>query len=242
MHNANEIQKKADDTRPSLQLSQLVRFFIFSFVTPGVVLLAAWDATWVMGWILVLMIGVPAVVTRLIILRKNPDLLFERGNYRTQSGVKSWDMVLASIVGLFGPLLTWLIAGLDHKFGWSEIPMSLQWWSMVLLFLSMLFSNWALIVNKYFSAVVRIQIDRGHTVITSGPYRLVRHPGYAGGVLGNLAMPLMLGSLLALIPAVLTVIILLIRTAKEDQTLIEELPGYSEYAQVTRYRIIPGIW
>ena len=118
----------------------------------------------------------------------------------------------------------------------------MQWVAVVILLLCVLFSNWALVVNKYFSAIIRIQTDRGHTVITGGPYRYVRHPGYAGGVIANLVIPLMLGSLWALIPAVLTVIILFIRTAKEDQTLIDELPGYVEYAQRTRYRLIPGIW
>jgi protein-S-isoprenylcysteine O-methyltransferase Ste14 len=195
-----------------------------------------------MGWILVLMIGVPAVISRIIIYRKNPDLLTERGQYREQQGIKKWDMLLASIVGLFGPLVTWIIAGLDRNFGWSEVPVSIQWIAVIVLLLSSLFSNWALIANKYFSAVVRIQADRGHTVVTDGPYHYVRHPGYSGGAIANIVMPLMLGSLWALIPAILTIIILVIRTAKEDQTLIDELPGYVEYAEVTQHRLLPGIW
>ena len=243
MNNSNETSSvPVTEDQVSLKFSQLVRFFIFSFVTPGIALIAGWDATWVMGWILVLMIGVPSVLSRLSIYRKNPDLLLERGNYRDQQGAKSWDMLLASMVGLFGPLVTWIISGLDHQFEWSEIPLGMQWGAVALLFFSVVVTNWALVTNKYFSAIVRIQSDRGHTVVTDGPYRFVRHPGYAGGLIANLVMPLMLGSLWALIPATLTVIILIIRTSKEDQTLIDELPGYVEYAEITEHRLLPGIW
>ena len=96
--------------------------------------------------------------------------------------------------------------------------------------------------NRFFAAVVRIQEDRGHTVISSGPYRVVRHPGYAGGTWTWLAMPLMLGTLWSYIPAIATVAFICLRTALEDRTLRKELPGYAEYAQRTRYRLVPGIW
>jgi len=226
----------------SLSFRQVMRFLIFAFLTPGAALITAWDARWLMGWMLVLMVGIPAIVSRILIYRKNPDLLFERGNYSQQQGVKNWDRLLVPIVGLLGPLATWIIAGLDHNFNWSEVSTAVQWGSAALLLFGVVLASWAMVVNQFFSAVVRIQTDRGHTVITDGPYRFIRHPGYAGGVIGDLVIPLMLGSLWALIPAVLTVVILIIRTAKEDQTLLAELPGYVEYAQRTRYRLLPGIW
>ena len=102
--------------------------------------------------------------------------------------------------------------------------------------------SWAMITNAYFSTAVRIQDDRGHQVCTTGPYRFVRHPGYVGASLQSLVMPLMFGSLWALIPGALAVLMLVIRTTLEDQTLHEELDGYREYAQKTRYRLLPGTW
>jgi protein-S-isoprenylcysteine O-methyltransferase Ste14 len=98
------------------------------------------------------------------------------------------------------------------------------------------------LVNRFFSAVVRIQRDREHTVVTSGPYRLIRHPGYAGALITSLAIPLLLGSLWALIPAALVVCLLILRTALEDRTLQEKLDGYREYAGRVRYRLLPGVW
>ena len=97
-------------------------------------------------------------------------------------------------------------------------------------------------VNRFFSGTVRIQTERGHRVVTGGPYRFVRHPGYLGGVISYLAMPLILGSAWAYIPAAVGMAVTAIRAALEDRTLKKELPGYLEYTQATRYRLIPGIW
>jgi protein-S-isoprenylcysteine O-methyltransferase Ste14 len=99
-----------------------------------------------------------------------------------------------------------------------------------------------MLTNEFFSRDVRIQEDRGHAVVSDGPYRLVRHPGYAGFIVATLATPLVLGSLWALIPAALATAGLVVRTALEDRTLKEELDGYREFAQQTRYRLLPGIW
>ena len=102
--------------------------------------------------------------------------------------------------------------------------------------------TWAESVNKFFEPTVRIQTDRGHRVIDTGPYAIVRHPGYASGYLLFVGMPLALGSLWALIPAILSCLLLVVRTILEDQTLRNELAGYEEYAQRVRYRLIPGVW
>jgi len=101
---------------------------------------------------------------------------------------------------------------------------------------------WATGVNAFISQVVRIQSERGHTVISTGPYRLVRHPAYVGMILVVLGAPIMLGSWWALIPGVISALVVTVRTKLEDQTLQAELPGYVEYAQQTRYRLAPGIW
>ena len=97
-------------------------------------------------------------------------------------------------------------------------------------------------VNRFFSSVVRIQVDRGQVVINSGPYQFVRHPGYVGGILLYLALPLVLGSLTGLIPAACSIMILVVRTYLEDITLQKELPGYQEYAMTVKYRLLPGVW
>jgi protein-S-isoprenylcysteine O-methyltransferase Ste14 len=108
--------------------------------------------------------------------------------------------------------------------------------------LGFLVTDWAVVSNKFFSGVVRIQKDRGHTVVTTGPYRYVRHPGYVGAILTNIATPVILGSLWALIPAGLVVCITIIRTLFEDRILQEELDGYQSYAKQVRYRLLPNIW
>jgi protein-S-isoprenylcysteine O-methyltransferase Ste14 len=150
---------------------------------------------------------------------------------------------MVAVVGLYGSLITWIVAGLDVRFGWSpQISLALQLVALAIVAAGYFLGTWAMVANKFFSAVVRIQKERDHTVVTDGPYRLVRHPAYTGGVLAYLATPIMLGSLWALIPAGLTVVVLIIRTALEDKTLREELPGYDEYAQQTRHRLLPAIW
>jgi protein-S-isoprenylcysteine O-methyltransferase Ste14 len=106
----------------------------------------------------------------------------------------------------------------------------------------MVLSDWAMMVNKFFAAVVRIQKDRSHTVVKAGPYRFVRHPGYAATLLHYVAAPFMLGTLWALIPVGLIWVVIIVRTALEDRTLQEELEGYKDYTQRVRYRLLPGVW
>ena len=103
-------------------------------------------------------------------------------------------------------------------------------------------SGWAMIVNAYFSTVVRIQRERGHTVCRTGPYRFVRHPGYVGFMLQSLGIPLLLGSWWALLPGFAAIAVMIIRTAFEDRMLQAELPGYQEYVRDVHYRLLPGIW
>jgi protein-S-isoprenylcysteine O-methyltransferase Ste14 len=110
------------------------------------------------------------------------------------------------------------------------------------MFFSYSFILWAMWTNRFFSSHVRIQTDRGHYVVTDGPYRFVRHPGYAGAIVWVPATALLLGSLYALIPAAITIVLIIIRTYLEDVTLQKELPGYADYARKTRFRLVPRIW
>jgi protein-S-isoprenylcysteine O-methyltransferase Ste14 len=136
-----------------------------------------------------------------------------------------------------------IVAGLDHRYNWSpEFPLWLNVMGFILISLGYAFAAWALAENRFFSSVVRIQTERGHVVCDTGPYRFVRHPGYAGNIPPLFGIVLALGSVWTLIPAAVASIITVIRTLLEDQTLQDELPGYRDYARRVRYRLIPGIY
>lgn len=192
------------------------------------------------GWVFSAFVAVQYIVNILIFKRK-PDLGFER--IKPGRGVKPWDYVYYGLslplyfaIFIFGSLDAGRLGWTDALPVWVYIPAYMGFtWSTVVFYQAM----W---VNRFFSSMVRIQDERGHRVIQSGPYRYVRHPGYVGGMVMSLAMPVVLGSLWALIPAVAVTLLLVIRTWLEDLTLIKELPGYRDYARRVKYRLIPGLW
>lgn len=195
---------------------------------------------WAMGWALVGIYAVWVSANALILIPKSPELLAERA--QRKKGIKDWDAVLMSIVGIV-TLCKYVVAGLDVRYGWTtQIPLWLQIVTLVIAALGYALGTWAMAANAFFSMMVRIQEDRGHAVVTGGPYRFVRHPGYIGTIAFELATPIMLGSLWALIAGVLAALLFVVRTALEDRTLHKELEGYAEYAQQTRYRLLPGVW
>ncbi|MCJ7823394.1 MAG: isoprenylcysteine carboxylmethyltransferase family protein, partial [Anaerolineales bacterium] len=207
------------------------------------IFLAAGTLHWSMGWWYYAISVSATLLSRLLALRVSPDLLVERGSSTSAANIKSWDRILSSMVGLVVPVVMLFVIGLDHRFSWSPpLPAWVAPSSLIVLVLGYLLSTWAFLVNRFFSSVVRIQSERGHTVIMDGPYRWLRHPGYLGGLFAIIATPLMLGSLWAFIPCAIYIVLLVTRTALEDRTLQEELPGYREYAQQTRYRLLPGVW
>jgi protein-S-isoprenylcysteine O-methyltransferase Ste14 len=135
-----------------------------------------------------------------------------------------------------------VVAGLDFQFGWSDIPLWLEIVGFIGLLPSLFMPYWVMYVNAYAATTVRVETDRGQRVISDGPYRFVRHPMYTTTILGCLFDPLAFGSWWMAIPTVLLAILFIWRTANEDRTLQEELPGYCEYARQTAYRLVPGIW
>jgi protein-S-isoprenylcysteine O-methyltransferase Ste14 len=197
---------------------------------------------WVMGWVFFGVFLTFQALTALVLVPKNPDLLAERSTL--QPGSKTWDVVLASFAVSWLPVAKWVVAGLDRRRGWSPgLPLVLQFAALVVMLLGYHGLNvWAMASNAFFAATVRIQEERGHAVVSSGPYRYVRHPGYLGAIAFQLASPILLGSLWAAIPAGLSALLLILRTALEDRTLINELDGYREYAGQVRYRLLPGVW
>ena len=172
------------------------------------------------------------------VIRQNPGIVNERGKLKVE---KKWDKVF---MWLYTPqmFLMPLIAGLDYRFEWSAVPLWLQLVSFFLLIPAMLLPYWTMLVNKYLITTVRVQKERGHTVVTTGPYRIVRHPMYASVVTSSLFTPLALGSWWALIPSGIVIVAIIGRTIMEDKTLQVELAGYQEYTQQTKYRLLPGIW
>jgi protein-S-isoprenylcysteine O-methyltransferase Ste14 len=140
-------------------------------------------------------------------------------------------------------LLTPVVAGLDAgRFGWSAVPLPARLLAWLALAAAGTLIFWALATNTYLSRMARIQDDRGQVVVTAGPYRYVRHPMYLGVILLFLGMPVALGSWWALLPGIVIAALFVLRTAKEDPMLREELPGYTEYARHVGYRLVPGIW
>jgi protein-S-isoprenylcysteine O-methyltransferase Ste14 len=181
-----------------------------------------------------------AVVVLTMLLVRDPELFAERAQMRKDA--KGWDKLLAAFYALLGLALV-TVAALDVRFAWAPaLSRTTSLAGLALLLMGFGLGSWAMASNRFFSSLVRIQTERGHTVATGGPYRFVRHPGYVGFVLGNIAGALVLGSRWALVPALLTGVLLVVRTALEDRTLQRELPGYREYAASVRYRLVPGLW
>ncbi len=203
---------------------------------------AAGTVAWPMGWVVfgVYAAWVAGMAAVLIILQ--PELVAER--LGPKKGGKSWDFVILALLGMAN-LARLIVAGLDRRYGWTgadTFPLAVMIGAAVVAAVGYAAFVWATASNAYFSQQVRIQEDRGQAVATGGPYRIVRHPGYSGALLFELFSPLALGSLWAIIPSVLGATALVVRTVLEDRTLRVELPGYTEYAQRTRYRLVPGIW
>lgn len=201
---------------------------------------SAGDICWLPAWALIGVTTVWIAATAIVIIRHHPDLLAERLGPR--KGGKRWDTVIMAFKGIL-QVAVLIVAGLDHRYGWSDgIHPAAQVAGLLVCSLGYGLVVWATASNAYFSQVVRIQAERGHSVVTQGPYRHLRHPAYAGGVLTETATPVLLGSWPALALGTLDALLMIIRTALEDRTLRDELPGYREYARKVRHRLLPGVW
>jgi len=214
----------------------------FVVVIPFLPLLLSWHWDWWEAWVYALIGILSFAVSRVLVARRHPDLLAERARLMQHEDAKPWDKLLAPLLGLGGGLVL-LVAGLDALLDWSatfSLPVKIV--SLVIILAGYVLGSYALIENRFFSGVVRIQTDRGHQVVSSGPYRWMRHPGYAGALLTYLATPLFLDSRWAFLPTVFITILLVIRTALEDRVLQDELAGYRDYVRRVRYRLLPGVW
>lgn len=205
--------------------------------------LASGDWGWDLGWLYTGSMILYTFVSRAIAIRLHPGFARERATASAMQDTKGWDKWIVPLVALWLPLLAVLVAGLDQRLAWSTtMPGWVHWLGLALLTFGYAVGTWAMAVNAYFSSHVRIQTDRGQTVISTGPYAIVRHPAYITGAIAMCGIPLLLDSLLAFPPIVLLCIGIVIRTGLEDKTLQAELPGYREYAEKVRYRLVPGVW
>lgn len=216
----------------------LIKSVVGLLVAAAILFIPAGRLDWTMAWVYIGAYLLAQGVTALLV---DPELLAERETRHKDA--KKWDMVLLGFWGLASALAPMVIAGLNVRFGWlPRMSLAVQICGLLLFLLGWAITIWAMRSNLFFSKVVRIQRDRGHSVATGGPYQIVRHPGYVGASAQSLATPLILGSVWALIPGVLGVLLLVIRTDLEDKTLHEELDGYKEYAGHVPYRLLPGVW
>ena len=201
------------------------------------------DLDWWQAWVYSVIIIFAGVGMRIWADLRHPGMQAERTKFVIPKDVKLWDKILAPLVALSVGYPLYIVAGLDHRFSWSpEFSTWLNNLGLLLCVLGYCFAGWALIENRFFSSAVRIQSERGHVVCDSGPYRLIRHPGYAGNIPPLAGIVLALDSPWAIIPALVALILILVRTELEDRTLQAELPGYREYTQQVRYKLIPGIF
>jgi len=208
-----------------------------------IIFLSAGTINWVWGWVLISLLAAFLLAHPIILVPTNPELLVERGKGIRAEGVKGWDLWIAPIAAGVMPVISWIVAGLDLRFGWTR-SISIFWhlFGMIGMAAGFVLFLWALASNAYFSEGVRIQEERGHLVARDGPYRFIRHPGYCGAILSQLSTPLLLGSIWAVIPSLLSALFYIIRTYLEDRVLVSDLPGYREYTHMTRFRLLPGVW
>lgn len=230
------------ETKKAFTLRSIILMVIVVVVVPflPMIISGAWD--WWEAWAYGIIGVLGFIISRALAAKRHPDILAERSRSIELQDAKSWDRVLAPLLA-FGSVLILAVSGLDKLFGWTQpFSTAVKISALIVIILGFVFGSWALIENRFFSGVVRIQTDRGHHVVSTGPYRIVRHPGYSGALWTYLAMPFLLDSVWAFIPAVFLTGVIVLRTSMEDRTLQNELTGYKEFTQKTKYRLLPWIW
>jgi protein-S-isoprenylcysteine O-methyltransferase Ste14 len=220
-------------------VSRFAQIVVLLVIQAAILFLAAGRLDWTWAWVFLGIYLVSVSINSAFMIHTRPETIAERGQPKE---MKDWDKVVGGLWSLAQFLVLPLVAGLDMRFGWTQNYTLSHVAGAVVFAVGLGLFGWAMITNAYFSTVVRIQSDRGQTVCRSGPYRFVRHPGYTGTILQSLGVPILLGSMWALIPGITAAVLMIIRTSFEDRMLQAELPGYQDYVQKVRYRLVPGIW
>lgn len=207
----------------------------------GLLVLAAGTWHWPQLWILGVEVTVLNLGVHIWLLNYNPALLAERLGSARQPNQTAWDKVFVLFAAV-GMLAWFAVPGLDHRWGWSAVPIWVQVVGAVLIAVSLLSMVFVFRANSFAAPVVKIQAERGHSIADTGPYAYVRHPMYTGAIPFMIGMPLLLGSWYGLIVSAVTVVALGFRAVGEERLLTKELDGYPEYAARVRYRLVPGVW
>jgi len=229
-------------TEPELVRRLIVHTVIWLVILGAILFLSAGTLDWPEAWVLLIGSGALGLVSAVIIARHDPQLMRERMRGPIQNQQKPWDKVLLAVVMVLC-IAMFVVAGLDAvRFRTSNMPLWLEALGAAGIALGIYIFHVVMRTNSYATAVVRIQDERGHQVISTGPYAFVRHPMYSGAILYFLGIALLLGSWYAVGIAVALIALFGLRAVWEEQTLIDELPGYAAYAQRVRYRLIPGLW
>ncbi len=239
---ANEMPSNPPKSKFSFTPGVIRRFLqIAGMILLQAILLfgSAGRLNWIAGWFYMGLYLVFIILNSVLLASQGTGLIEERGRMQAP---KKWDRVFAVVYGVSGLALL-IVAGLDNRLAWSPVlGWRVQIVALVFMAAGLGLFSWGMATNAYFSAVVRIQEERGHHVVSSGPYRFVRHPGYSGIILFSLATPVLLEALWAFIPAIIVSGAIVGRTWLEDCTLQAELDGYKDYTHRVRFRLIPGIW
>lgn len=222
------------------KIKLLITGFVTNLVFTSILFICAGRINYTQGWIF-LTVNILSTLMNYLTIRKNSELINERS--KLGEGVKSWDKLLLGLSALIY-LIIIVIAGFDSgRFQWT---LNFNWIisisGVILIVIGQILFLTARSQNNFFSSVMRIQKDRGHVVCDKGLYKIVRHPGYLGMIISLIALPLITTSLWSIIPTLIAIILLLIRTSLEDKTLINELDGYVEYTKKTHYKLIPFVW
>jgi protein-S-isoprenylcysteine O-methyltransferase Ste14 len=210
---------------------------IFPVVMAVILFVVVGRPDWTWAWVYLGINLANVFIVSPITIRTNPATVAEHDELKK---TEKWDV--ASVFYLLAAYIALpLVAGLDERFSW-ERDLSIAWQvaGSTVLAVGLGLASWAMITNPYIWSEVPIQ--RGQTVCSTGPYRFVRHPSYSGLILQALGVPILLGSLWALIPGIIAAVCIIIATSSEDRMLQTELPGYQDYVQKVRYRLVPGIW
>jgi protein-S-isoprenylcysteine O-methyltransferase Ste14 len=219
----------------------VMRSVIWIFILALLLFVPAGTLRWTGAWAFVVLMAIAGFGGVEWLRRRDPELLRERLKPPFQHDQKPWDKVLMAIF-----LQLWfawfVLMAIDRRFGWSDVPVFAQVLGAVLVTLGMLLGFRVLKENSYAAPVVKLQKDRGHRVVTTGPYAYMRHPMYASALFLFLGLPLLLGSWWGLCAAPLLVVVLGVRAVMEERTLASELEGYDDYAARIRYRFVPYLW
>ncbi|MBF0363727.1 MAG: isoprenylcysteine carboxylmethyltransferase family protein [Oligoflexia bacterium] len=222
-------------------MKNILKTLTFPFIMGCILFGVSGDIYWPMGYLFFILYVVLTFLLAGLFTNKHSDLANERRTAIKKA--KKWDKIIFPFIAIIIPLATLIVSGLDHRFQWStSLSLTVQLSFYFLSIVGCIITYVAMNTNRFFSSVVRIQSDRGHVVVKDGLYSYIRHPGYVGTILYNISMPLAIGSLWGLIPGVVEVLLFLLRTKLEDDTLQKELDGYSDYAKKVKYRLVPLVW